>query len=214
MPQTTDLAHPHVPMNRPRLPTHALATLALAALLSACAPATRVTLLPQSTGIPSAVEVRTDKGVQRLSKPYQVANVNASGAISLDTTNATRLRQTYPDLLALQPPAPERFTLEFELGTSQLTAQSQAQLDTVMARAQARAGGEVVVTGHTDRQGSTEANDRLSLQRAQAVRALLIERGFKANLIEAVGRGEREPLVPTDDEVAEPRNRRAELLVR
>jgi outer membrane protein OmpA-like peptidoglycan-associated protein len=46
------------------------------------------------------------------------------------------------------------------------------------------------------------------------VRALLIERGFKADLIEAVGRGEREPVVPTDDEVAEPRNRRAELLVR
>ena len=37
---------------------------------------------------------------------------------------------------------------------------------------------------------------------------------FEANLIEAVGRGEREPLVPTEDEVAEPRNRRAELLVR
>ena len=83
-----------------------------------------------------------------------------------------------------------------------------------MASAQARAGGEIVVTGHTDRQGSVQANDQLSLQRAQAVRALLIERGFKANLIEAVGRGEREPLVPTEDEVAEPRNRRAELLVR
>jgi OmpA-OmpF porin, OOP family len=46
------------------------------------------------------------------------------------------------------------------------------------------------------------------------VRAVLIERGFKAELVEAVGRGEREPLVPTDDEVAEPRNRRAEILVR
>jgi outer membrane protein OmpA-like peptidoglycan-associated protein len=29
-----------------------------------------------------------------------------------------------------------------------------------------------------------------------------------------VGRGEREPVVPTDDEVAEPRNRRAEIVVR
>ena len=83
-----------------------------------------------------------------------------------------------------------------------------------MARAQARSGGEIVVTGHTDRQGSLEANDQLSLERAQAIRTLLIERGFKPELIDAVGRGEREPVVPTDDEVAEPRNRRAVIVVR
>lgn len=201
-------------MNRSRPLFNALALLALAALLSACAPATRVTLLPQADGTPSAVEVTTGQGVQRISQPYQVASVSARGALSVDTTTADKVRETYPELVALQPPAPERFTLEFEPGTSQLTADSQAQLATVVARAQARAGGEIVVTGHTDRQGAVEANDRLSLQRAQAVRALLIERGFKADLIEAVGRGEREPVVPTEDEVIEPRNRRAELLVR
>ena len=76
-----------------------------------------------------------------------------------------------------------------------------------------RPGGEIVVTGHTDRQGTVEANDQLSLQRALALRALFIERGFPPERIEAVGRGEREPLVPTADEVPEPRNRRAELLV-
>ena len=144
------------------------------------------------------------------------ADLGASfyGHASSDRMSFALRSLTYPDLLTLRPPAPERFTLEFELGTSQLTAASQARLDAVMASAQARAGGEIVVTGHTDRQGSVQANDQLSLQRAQAVRALLIERGFKANLIEAVGRGERAPLVPTEDEVAEPRNRRAELLVR
>ena len=124
------------------------------------------------------------------------------------------MRQSHPQLLAQRPPAPETFVLEFEPGTSQLTADSQARLADIVARAQARAGGEIVVTGHTDRQGSLEANDRLSLERAQSIRTLLVERGFRPELIEAVGRGEREPLVPTDDEVAEPRNRRAELLVR
>ncbi len=81
-------------------------------------------------------------------------------------------------------------------------------------RARTRAGGEIVITGHTDRQGSVADNDRLSLQRAQAVRALLIERGFAAELVQAIGRGEREPLLATEDEVVEPRNRRADVLVR
>lgn len=199
-------------MNAQRLLTAGL--LAVATLLAACAPTTRVTLLPQADGRASAVTVSTREGTQLLSQPYQVAEVARSGRIGTATTSAEQVRQAHPQLLTLTLPAPERFVLEFEPGTSTLTADSQSRLPEIIARAQARAGGEIVVTGHTDRQGSLEANDRLSLERAQAIRALLIERGFKAELIEAVGRGEREPLVPTDDEVAEPRNRRAELLVR
>jgi OOP family OmpA-OmpF porin len=188
--------------------------LALCLLLGACAPATRVTLLPQADGRPSAVEVSTGKGKQLLAQPYQVANVARSGEISPDTTTADKVREKHPQLVALQPQATVSFVLQFEPGTSQLTSASQAQLADVIAKAKERAGGEIVVTGHTDRQGTLEANDKLSLERAQAIRTLLVERGFRAELIEAVGRGEREPLVATEDEVAEPRNRRAELLVR
>lgn len=196
-------------MNRPLI-----TVLALSALLAACAPTTRVTLLPQADGSASGVVVSTREGQQVLNQPFQVAEVARSGRIGTATTSADAVRQSHPQLLAQRLPAPEKFVLEFEPGTSQLTAESQSRLADIVARAQARSGGEIVVTGHTDRQGSLEANDKLSLERAHAIRNLLIERGFKRELIEAVGRGEREPVVPTDDEVAEPRNRRAELLVR
>jgi len=73
---------------------------------------------------------------------------------------------------------------------------------------------EVVVTGHTDRVGSVEANDRLSLARAEAVRDLLVAAGVARSAVTAVGRGEREPAVPTADEVAEARNRRVEIKIR
>jgi OmpA-OmpF porin, OOP family len=188
--------------------------LATVVLLAACAPATRVILLPQANGTPSAVDVTTRSGQQLLTRPYEVAKVSNSGAITPDTTSANEVREAFPGLISAQPAPPEQFMLQFEPGTAQLTAESQTQLDQIVVRAKARAGGEIVVTGHTDRQGALEANDKLSLERAQAVRAVLIERGFRAELVEAVGRGEREPLVPTDDEVAEPRNRRAEILVR
>jgi OOP family OmpA-OmpF porin len=186
----------------------------VAVLLGACAPASRVILLPPADGRPTAVEVRTSSGAQVLDRPYAVANVRRLGAIEPDTTSAAEVAEDYPRLIALQPPAPVRFVLEFEPGTSLLTAASQGQLGSIIEGAKARKGGEIVVTGHTDRQGSVEANDKLSLERATAIRSLLIERGFKAELIDAVGRGEREPAVATDDEVVEPRNRRAELLVR
>jgi OmpA-OmpF porin, OOP family len=200
-------------LQRTRLVRGAL-VLGLLSLLSACAPSTRVILLPQVDGQPSAVDVKTSKGSQAISQPYQVAVVGRGGTLSLDTTTPDQVRKTYPALLALQPPPAERFVLEFEPGSSQLTPSSLAQLGTVITRAQARAGGDIIVTGHTDRQGSMEANDRLSLERARTVRSLLIAQGFRPERIEAIGRGEREPLVPTDDEVVEPRNRRAEVLVR
>ena len=187
---------------------------ALIGLLTACAPATRVTLLPQAGGASSAVAVSTGKGEQVLNQPYQVADVSRNGTISPGHHHRREGARSLPPPDRVAAPAAERFVLQFEPGTSQLTAESQTQLSQVLTRAGARAGGEIVVTGHTDRQGSVEANDQLSLERAQAIRALLIERGFDAALIEAVGRGEREPAVPTDDEVAEPRNRRAEVVVR
>jgi len=195
---------------------HTLTALSLAVIawLTACAPTTRVTLLPQASGKASAVEVSTSKGSQRIDQPYQVAEVGRSGDLSLATTTAEAVRERHPQLLALQPPTAERFTLEFDPGTSALTPESLTRLEAVIRNAQSRSGGEIIVTGHTDRQGPLEANDALSLERAQAVRALLVERGFNAERIEAVGRGEREPLVPTDDEVVEPRNRRADIEVR
>ena len=88
------------------------------------------------------------------------------------------------------------------------------QLPAILSQARALPGGELVVVGHTDRTGSPQANDVLSLQRAQAVRNLLIAQGFQPELVEAVGRGEREPAVPTEANVDEPRNRRAEIIVR
>ncbi|MBA4266222.1 MAG: flagellar motor protein MotB [Comamonadaceae bacterium] len=192
----------------------AAAILATATWMVACAPVSRVILLPQSDGTPSAVVVRTPQSEAVIDVPYAVANVSRSGRVETATTTADEVRSRYPRLLAIESMAPERFMLEFEPGTSDLTQEAQSRLEAVIERAGARPGGEIVVTGHTDRQGTVEANDQLSLRRALAVRALFIGRGFPPERIEAVGRGEREPLVPTEDEVPEPRNRRAEILVR
>jgi outer membrane protein OmpA-like peptidoglycan-associated protein len=70
------------------------------------------------------------------------------------------------------------------------------------------------VIGHTDSVGTLEANDALSLRRAATVRALLVTQGVAESSIEVAGRGEREPLVPVGDEVAEPKNRRVEINLR
>lgn len=189
-----------------------LAPLVLA--VSACAPATRVVLLPQE-GVPTAaVEVQSRQGQVTLAQPYAVAEVAPSGSVATAQTDAQQVEKRYGQLLSVQPAAEQRFTLLFMPGGAQLTPESSAALADVLARATERPGGEVIIIGHTDRVGSVESNDTLSLQRAQAVRQLVIDRGFDPNRVEAVGRGEREPVVQTADEVEEPKNRRAEIVVR
>ena len=182
--------------------------------LAACAPATRVVLLPQE-GLPTAaVTVQARQGQVVLAQPYAVAEVASSGSVDTAQTDAQQVEKRYGQLLSVQPAAEQRFTLLFMPGGAQLTPESSAALADVLARATERPGGEVIIIGHTDRVGSVESNDTLSLQRAQAVRQLVIDRGFDPNRVEAGGRGEREPVVQTADEVEEPKNRRAEIVVR
>ena len=187
------------------------------ALLAACsAPGTRVVLLPQADDKPSAVIVRAKDGEEVLSRPYQraTAAVGASGAPVVDQADPAKVQADHKVLFDMRPPAPQRYTVYFEVGGTTLTPASQQVMNEALIAAQTRSGSDIVVTGHTDTKGALEQNDMLSQRRAQEVVQLFVERQFPAKRIEAVGRGERELAVPTADEVDEPRNRRVTIEVR
>ncbi|WP_307595647.1 OmpA family protein [Variovorax paradoxus] len=192
------------------------ATLATALLAACSTPGTRVVLLPQADDKPSAVIVRAKDGEEVLSKPYQraTAAVGASGAPVVDQADPAKVQADHKILFDMRPPAPQRYTVYFEVGGTTLTPASQQVMNEALMAAQSRSGSDIVVTGHTDTKGALEQNDMLSQRRAQEVVQLFVERQFPAKRIEAVGRGEREPAVPTADEVDEPRNRRVTIEVR
>lgn len=128
--------------------------------------------------------------------------------------NADQLRARLTKALEAQPLPPKRFTLYFVEGSDTLTAGSQAVVTSIFEEIRQRPAPDIVVVGHTDRVGSIADNDQLALKRANTMREHLIKLGIDAENIQASGRGERDPLVPTADEVPEPRNRRVEILVR
>ena len=204
-------------MTTSRRPLPLVASALIAVLLAACStPGTRVVLLPQADGKPSAVVVRAKDGEEVISQPYQraTAAVGAKGAPVVDQADAAKVQAENKPLFDMRPPLPQRFTVFFEVGGTTLTPASQQIMNEALAAALARSGGDIVVTGHTDTKGSGEQNDQLSRRRAQEVVQLFVERKFPANRIEAVGRGERDLAVPTADEVDEPLNRRVTIEVR
>jgi OOP family OmpA-OmpF porin len=159
----------------------------------------------------------TTKGGERvIDQPFERASVKAGSTAAplIGWEDLTRLRAAYPALFDLMPPAAQRFELFFNAGGAVLTPASQQALGDVLAAVRARSGGDLVVLGFTDTMGTPQINDELSLRRALQIRQLLVQQGFPAERIEAVGRGMRELAVPTANGVDEPRNRRVTIVVR
>ena len=184
----------------------------LALLLAGCA-SERIVLLPSADGQPSAVVVRDKNGEVRLDQPY-AALKRSLDANRTYLSSPPEVAERFGPALAALPARPTSYVLYFEAGGNVLTQESQAAMLAIRKEIAERAASEVMVIGHTDRVGSAEGNDKLSLKRAQGIAELLVESGVPAEKLEAVGRGERDPLVPTADDVDEPKNRRVEINVR
>jgi outer membrane protein OmpA-like peptidoglycan-associated protein len=198
-------------MNRPA--RHA-ATIVAAVLTGACAgPKESVVLLPSPSGQSSAVSVTQGSRQVLLSEPYAGARVSRS-MVEAYSSSAEEVRARYGSALAAQPLPPAQFTLFFVEGKDEFTDESKKIVDSVFAEIARRPVPDVVIIGHTDTLGNEAANDALSRQRAEVVRAAFAARGLAADKVVTIGRGKRELAVPTGDGVSEPRNRRVEILVR
>jgi len=175
----------------------------------------RIVLLPGPDGKAGAVIVRSAAGETRLDSAYAGAQVAKGGAIVESRENAHSVAQRFGPVISAQPPRPVSFTVNFATGSAtELTPESRLVIEALKAALAERPAPEITVIGHSDRVGNADANDKLSTKRAESVRDILIAAGIKATSLEAAGRGEREPLVPTADDVAEQKNRRVEISVR
>lgn len=193
----------------------AASLLAVALGLAACA-GPELVLLPGEDGSQGAVVVLESGGREQETIVAQGNSRTRLGSARPVTRAVDPARLTAAERAVLNdlPPAPVTFTLYFQPGTTLLTPESQPQLASLQAEVARRPGVEVQVTGHTDRVGTDEDNDRLSQLRAEEIMGLLAGEGIAREVMTAIGRGERQPLVPTEDNVAEAANRRVEVIVR
>jgi len=192
----------------------ACAAVVAAMLLAACAgPKETVVLLPNPGGQDTAVTVTQGTRQVVLAQPYAGARLGPNGAEAFPS-NAQQVRAQYGPALAAQPLPPAQFTLFFVEGKDEFTDESKRIVDSVFAEIAKRPVADVIVIGHTDTVGNDAANDALSRQRAEVVRAAFAARGLASDKVVTIGRGKRELAVSTGDGVAEPRNRRVEILVR
>jgi outer membrane protein OmpA-like peptidoglycan-associated protein len=173
-----------------------------------------VVVLPHPDGSVGGVVVERGGEKVLLNEAYATSRIVGGSAPHVERLSESRVRAEFGPLIAALPGRPKSFLLYFLEGKDEFTPESLVELDKMLAELRQRGAPDIVVIGHTDRVGTLQFNDRLSLQRAERVRAELVRLGIDAARIQIAGRGERELLVPTADEVSEPRNRRVEISVR
>ena len=210
--------HPIIPLPPPsRQPHWALCGLAAVLLaLGGCARQS-VVLVPDANGHVGTAEVSTATGRQVLQKANDMTQIGSGARATpsaITTAQADFITATFGEVLAIEPAPAKVFTLLFESGTAQLRPDALAQLEAIVNAATQKGTVRVSISGHSDATGSAQLNDTLSRQRAEQVQALLLERGVAAKLMDVSSHGKNNPLVPTPDGVAEPRNRRVMVVVR
>lgn len=199
----------------------AYAVVIVVAVFAGCAtpppapqPKTLVVLVPGADGKVGAVSVKSAQGETVIDSAYESATTAGNAAPVVGSSSAAQVQQIFGDSARALPLLPVSYTLNFLEGRDEYTPESRQTIETVLRELARRPAAEIAVIGHTDRVGALEYNDKLSLQRAERVRADFLKRGVAERSISVAGRGEREPLVATADEVAEARNRRVEINIR
>src|SRR2546425_645106 len=120
--------------------------------------------------------------------PLRIFGVNRTNAISFELTGPS-----------------------FETNTAVLNQSAMVTLKEVADTLKKYPDEKVVVRGHTDNTGAAEWNSRLSLMRADAVKAYLVAAGIDGERLTSEGRGSASPIDPNTTSAGRARNRRVEL---
>ena len=170
-------------------------------------------VLPARDGHIGAIVVKGPQGERVINSAYGAVRISG-GMLDDARVDMAMIREAFGTTLDALPGSPTSYMLYFLEGKDELTDESKRELENVFADLKRRPLPDIMVIGHTDTVGTTDFNDRLSRARAERLREMLIGLGLPADRIQAAGRGERELLVPTEDNVSEPKNRRVEISVR
>ena len=118
---------------------------------------------------------------------------------------------------APQTPAASKVTYAadafFDFDKATLKPAGKAKLDDLVGKVKGINLEVIIAVGHTDSVGSDVYNQKLSVKRAESVKAYLVSKGIEKNRIYTEGKGEKQPVADNKTSEGRAKNRRVEIEV-
>ena len=101
----------------------------------------------------------------------------------------------------------------FDFDKSVLKKEGKAKLDDLVGKVKGINLEVIIAVGHTDSVGADAYNQKLSVRRAEAVKAYLVSKGIEKNRVYTEGKGEKQPVADNKTKEGRAKNRRVEIEV-
>jgi OOP family OmpA-OmpF porin len=101
----------------------------------------------------------------------------------------------------------------FDFDKSVLKPEGRAKLTYLVEKIRGVNLEVIIAVGHTDSIGTDAYNQRLSVRRAEAVKAFLVSKGIERNRVYTEGKGEKQPVADNRTKEGRAKNRRVEIEV-
>lgn len=151
-------------------------------------------------GLAAKAQVGFDCWIEQQEEGYQPGDIENCRKVFVASVNDLEQREDYPH------------SIFFELDGDALSQAAKRRIETLASRAMRLGVPRITVIGHADSTGNEDHNLALSLRRADVVEQALVEAGVPSDRLGVAAAGENRLRIMTDDGVAEPQNRRVELL--
>lgn len=122
-----------------------------------------------------------------------------------------------PVPVVVAPPAATKVTYAadafFDFNKSVIKPEGKAKLDDLVGKIKGINLEVIIAVGHTDSVGSDAYNQKLSVNRSEAVKAYLVSMGIEKNRVYTEGKGEKQPVADNKTAEGRAKNRRVEIEV-
>ena len=165
------------------------------------------------------VATKVDSVIIDKARNYVDLDSSQKAPSALKVMSKKEINERFGGVIKSTPLAPFSIDIFFKNNSIKLTEKSKLELSNIMKKTkiniQKRTPCDISIIGHTDTTGTSSHNQKLAFKRARYLKRLILSLNMAdTNRVKVLSYGESDPLIKTDNNISEPKNRRVEIYIK